>query len=336
MRIATGAPIPPGADAVVPVEAHDAARRRPARPPGRAAATPPGRCRPASSSHGRSRPAARSAREGQRSRAPATRILDAGTALTPAAIGLAPASGSTASSSTDGRASAILATGDEVRARGAELGRGRDPRRERPGADGHGRGGRRRGRSTWASRRTDLDDVRGRPVCRPRRRRGRDHRVGRRVGRAVRRRADGVRGVRRRSTSGGSPSSRASRSRSARPGARRRRRIRPPATLLFGLPGNPVSTFVTFELFVRPAIRAARRSPRRRPLPPGRSGGARANPSPRATAGARSSASSPSATRDGTPGPRRPWPRAGAARRWRGRAGEPRPLGARRRPMPSR
>ncbi len=26
--------------------------------------------------------------------------------------------------------------------------------------------------------------------------------------------------------------------------------------LLFGLPGNPVSTFVTFELFVRPAIRA--------------------------------------------------------------------------------
>ncbi len=27
-------------------------------------------------------------------------------------------------------------------------------------------------------------------------------------------------------------------------------------TLLFGLPGNPVSTFVTFELFVRPALRA--------------------------------------------------------------------------------
>jgi molybdenum cofactor synthesis domain-containing protein len=27
-------------------------------------------------------------------------------------------------------------------------------------------------------------------------------------------------------------------------------------TLLFGLPGNPVSSFVTFELFVRPAIRA--------------------------------------------------------------------------------
>ncbi len=29
-----------------------------------------------------------------------------------------------------------------------------------------------------------------------------------------------------------------------------------PATLVFGLPGNPVSTFVCFELFVRPALRA--------------------------------------------------------------------------------
>jgi molybdopterin molybdotransferase len=28
-----------------------------------------------------------------------------------------------------------------------------------------------------------------------------------------------------------------------------------PPVLLFGLPGNPVSSFVTFELFVRPAIR---------------------------------------------------------------------------------
>ncbi|HET6613478.1 MAG TPA: gephyrin-like molybdotransferase Glp, partial [Kofleriaceae bacterium] len=30
----------------------------------------------------------------------------------------------------------------------------------------------------------------------------------------------------------------------------------PPATLIFGLPGNPVSSMVTFELFVRPVIRA--------------------------------------------------------------------------------
>jgi molybdenum cofactor synthesis domain-containing protein len=37
-------------------------------------------------------------------------------------------------------------------------------------------------------------------------------------------------------------------------GTARRSEGRAPA-LLFGLPGNPVSTFVTFELFVRPAIR---------------------------------------------------------------------------------
>ncbi|HJW22976.1 MAG TPA: molybdopterin molybdotransferase MoeA, partial [Candidatus Limnocylindrales bacterium] len=41
----------------------------------------------------------------------------------------------------------------------------------------------------------------------------------------------------------------------------------PPAVLLFGLPGNPVSSFVTFELFVRPAIRAiAGRDDLMRPL----------------------------------------------------------------------
>jgi molybdopterin biosynthesis enzyme len=34
--------------------------------------------------------------------------------------------------------------------------------------------------------------------------------------------------------------------------------------LLFGLPGNPVSSFVTFELFVRPALR--RLAGHRRPL----------------------------------------------------------------------
>jgi len=33
------------------------------------------------------------------------------------------------------------------------------------------------------------------------------------------------------------------------------KRSNDPPVLLFGLPGNPVSTFVTFELFVRPAIR---------------------------------------------------------------------------------
>ena len=39
-------------------------------------------------------------------------------------------------------------------------------------------------------------------------------------------------------------------------------------TLLFGLPGNPVSTFVTFELFVRPAIRRLAGVPEDRLLRP--------------------------------------------------------------------
>jgi molybdopterin biosynthesis enzyme len=37
-------------------------------------------------------------------------------------------------------------------------------------------------------------------------------------------------------------------------------------TLLFGLPGNPVSGFVTFELFVRPAIRRLSGVPKSRLL----------------------------------------------------------------------
>ena len=85
----------------------------------------------------------------------------------------------------------------------------------------------------------------------PRRRRGPGHRLGWRVGRPVRRRQDGDRDDRRRSTSGGSPSSPASPSPSGRP-------TRPgggPPVLILGLPGNPVSSAVTFELFVRPAIR---------------------------------------------------------------------------------
>jgi molybdenum cofactor synthesis domain-containing protein len=41
-----------------------------------------------------------------------------------------------------------------------------------------------------------------------------------------------------------------------RSGGPRDRAERDRAVLLFGLPGNPVSTFVTFELFVRPAILA--------------------------------------------------------------------------------
>src|SRR5262249_49527039 len=39
-------------------------------------------------------------------------------------------------------------------------------------------------------------------------------------------------------------------------------------TLVFGLPGNPVSSFVCFELFVRPALRPLAAPPHPRPPPP--------------------------------------------------------------------
>jgi molybdopterin molybdotransferase len=42
------------------------------------------------------------------------------------------------------------------------------------------------------------------------------------------------------------------------------------ATAVFGLPGNPVSAMVTFELFVRPALRAMQGLPPALPLLPGR------------------------------------------------------------------
>jgi hypothetical protein len=103
--------------------------------------------------------------------------------------------------------------------------------------------------------------------------------------------------------------------------------------LLFGLPGNPVSSFVTFELFVRPAIRAlAGHRPDRllRPVDravlleavsksPGRRGFVR-------VIAERAADGSPDRDDEG-PGPRP------AGRRSVG-AGEPRDLGARRRRRP--
>lgn len=49
-------------------------------------------------------------------------------------------------------------------------------------------------------------------------------------------------------------------------------------TLVFGLPGNPVSAMVTFELFVRPALRALQGLPAAVPLIPGRLAAAIAKP----------------------------------------------------------
>ena len=83
------------------------------------------------------------------------------------------------------------------------------------------------------------------------------HRQRRRLGRRARRRQGGVRRARRSCDSGASPSSPASRSPS---GARTASDGR--TCLLFGLPGNPVSSFVTFELFVRPVLRRSPATPR--------------------------------------------------------------------------
>ena len=110
----------------------------------------------------------------------------------------------------------------------------------------------------------------------------------------------------------------------------RGRRARPPA-LLFGLPGNPVSTFVTFELFVRPAIRrlAGHRDddlfrPRDRAVLAG----------PVTKSRGRRAFVRVTVERDehGTPAPRRARPRPREPGRRPGRSGQPRAVGAGDRP----
>ena len=148
----------------------------------------------------------------------------------------------------------VLATGDEVRGRGADLGPAGIPDANGPGlmAMVEAAGG---DPVTSASPRTD-STTSGHASARvssaaPTRS---SSRVASRSGRTTW--CETRFETSARSSSGGSPSSPASRSRSGPRG--------PPGTvpdaadLLFGLPGNPVSTFVTFELFVRPALRAAR------------------------------------------------------------------------------
>ena len=141
---------------------------------------------------------------------------------------------------------AVLATGTELRAPGEPLGPGRDLRVEHASllaAQVESAGARGR-----ACSRPVADD-RGRDARRARaraRRRRADH-LGRRLRRAARPRTRGrCRSSASRRCSGGSPSSPASRSRSRRAAT----------TLVFGLPGNPVSSLVGFELFVRPALLA--------------------------------------------------------------------------------
>ena len=253
VRIATGAPVPPGADAVIPVElttpldaagavagerGRDATGPLPAGVAAHAAVTVGGSIR----------------RQGS-DLAAGTRIIDAGTVLTPAVIALAAGVGLENLYVHRRPSVHILATGDEVRGNGADLGPAGIPDANGPSlmamveaAGGYP--------STLGIAADRFDDVRSR-LC-----------------------AGLVGGAEAIIVSGGvsvgpydvvreafaefgeidlwrvavQPGKPFAFGTARAPGDDGSGPNRRP-TLLFGLPGNPVSTFVTFELFVRPALR---------------------------------------------------------------------------------
>lgn len=253
IRIATGAPIPPGTTAVVPVEATTplGADGAPTGPRGRDAtgplpvaiavhdAVPPG---------GSMRPAGSDLAAG-------TTIIEPGSVLTPAVVGLAAGVGVARLEVRRRPVVGILATGDEVRAPGQDLGPAGIPDANGPGlvAMVEAAGGESHVLGIAADR---FDDVRAR-LC-----------------------AGLVGGADAIIVSGGvsvgpydvvraafaefgsidlwrvavQPGKPFAFGTARAPGDDGSDPDRP-ATLLFGLPGNPVSTFVTFELFVRPALR---------------------------------------------------------------------------------
>jgi molybdopterin molybdotransferase len=255
IRIATGAPLPPGADAVVPVEQTTPldASGAPAGPRGREATGPlPAQCavHVAVSLSGSVRHQGDDLRGG-------TTVLSAGTRLGPGAVALAAGAGAGVVYVHGRPRVAVLATGDEVREPGTPLGPAGIP-------DANGPGLRALVASAGATpvalgvARDDLGDV---------------------VGRLTRALPDVdaiivsggvsvgpydvVRGafgqlgrvdLWRVAVQPGKPFAFGT---AERPDGRR--------IPLFGLPGNPVSTAVTFELFVRPALRrlAGELAPRR-------------------------------------------------------------------------
>jgi molybdopterin molybdotransferase len=251
-RIATGAPVPDGADAVVPVEGTtplDAAGTA-AGPRGRDATGP----LPAGVLVHAAVPPGGSIRRAGSDLAAGTRILEAGTVITPAAIGLAAGVGLDRFDVHRRPVVGILATGDEVRSPGRDLGPAGIPDANGPAlvamveaAGGHP--------SVLGIAKDRLDDVKSR-IC-----------------------AGLVGGVDVIVVSGGVSVGPYDVVREAFDAYGTvdlwRVAVQPgkpfafgtgrapvthgddawPTALLFGLPGNPVSTFVTFELFVRPAIR---------------------------------------------------------------------------------
>jgi molybdopterin molybdotransferase len=246
IRIATGAPVPPHADAVVQVELTT---------PADAAGTPTGdRGRDATGPlppsvlvHAAVRPGTAIRRAGD-DLPEAEIILRAGSRLTPAAIALAAGAGNEQFSVHRRPRVGVLATGDEVRAAGRALGPAGIPDANGPGltalADEAGAEA-----INYGIARDRLDDVRAR--LRPARAGDVDAMI----------------------VSGGVSVGPYDVVREAFAEIGRielwRVAVQPGKpfafgivthetglpTLLFGLPGNPVSSFVTFELFVRPAIR---------------------------------------------------------------------------------
>lgn len=251
LRIATGAPVPAGADAVVPVEQTT---------PLDADGVPGGRGRdaagplPAACLVHVSVPPGGSIRAAGSDVAAGTRIAEAGTRVSPAVVALAAGSGNARIAVRRRPIIAVLATGDEVRAPGEPLGPAGIP-------DANGPGLRALVRAAGADTldlgiaRDDLDDVRGRL------RRGIDEADavivsgGVSVGPydVVKRAFDEVGRMElwRVAVQPGKPFA-FGHAAGVRGGLATGAR---PPVLLFGLPGNPVSSFVTFELFVRPAIR---------------------------------------------------------------------------------
>jgi len=246
IRIATGAAIPQGADAVVPVEdttPFDAAGNAGAR--GRDASGP---VPAAILVHVPARAGGNVRRRGSDLVEGAT-ILASGTAISPAAVALAAGAG-LANLQVRRRARVgVLATGNEVRAAGTELGAAGIP-------DANGPGLRALVETAGAEPMDlgiapdDLDDVIGR--LRGALANGVDAIVvagGVSVGPydvvKVAFETVGRIDLWRVAVQPGKPFAFGT---ATRPDGGR--------ALLFGLPGNPVSSFVTFELFVRPAIRA--------------------------------------------------------------------------------
>ena len=246
IRIATGAPLPKGADAVVQVELTTPATAdgTPAGEWGRDATGP----LPAAVLVHAAVGVGAAIRRAGDDLAEAAVILHAGTRVTPAAVALAAGSGHETLRVHRRPRVGVLATGDEVRVAGRALGPARIPDANGPGlmALVEEAGGE---PTTLGIAHDRLDDVRAR------------------IRAAEQGEVDAI------IVSGGVSVGPYDVVRAAfaeigrielwrvavQPGkpfafgtVERRDGGR---TLLFGLPGNPVSTFVTFELFVRPAIR---------------------------------------------------------------------------------